>query len=237
MESLFDLEFMFSIIPEILQALPKTIWLASISGVIGIVIGLIVALIRYFNLKLLSPLAKLYVSFIRGTPAILQLFIVYYGIPIILKAINQQFGTELTVNLSKEFFAIVALSLNAGAFMSETFRSSLLAVDIGQLEACYSLNYSTAQALRHIIVPQAFTIAIPPLANTLVSLIKETSLLFMISIIDLMAQGRIVAARSYRYLEMYIVVSLIYWLICSLLAASFNYIEDRFSSYERRYVD
>ncbi|MRJ45979.1 amino acid ABC transporter permease [Fundicoccus ignavus] len=237
MGDLFNVEFMLSIIPEILSALPKTIWLASISGLIGLIIGLIVALIRYFEIKLLTPLVKVYVSFIRGTPAILQLFIVYYGIPILLKIINQEFGTAYAVNVPKDVYAIIALSLNAGAFMSETFRSSLLAVDIGQLEACYSINLTTSQALRRVIIPQAFVIAIPPLSNTLVSLVKETSLLFMISIVDLMAQGRIVAARSYRYLEMYIVVSLIYWVVCSILAAFFNAVERRYSQYERRLTD
>jgi ABC-type amino acid transport system permease subunit len=130
-------------------------------------------------------------------------------------------------------FAIVALSLNAGAYMSETIRSALLAVDVGQLEAAYSVNMSVRQAMIRIVVPQAFGIALPPLANTLVSLIKETSLVFTISIIDLMARARIVGSRGYRFFEIYVVVSIIYWILCAGIARLLGMAEKRARKYER----
>ena len=118
-------------------------------------------------------------------------------------------GGEYDANaIPKLVYAFTAFSLNSAAYMSETFRSALGAVDKGQLEACYSIHMTTFQALRRVILPQAFVIALPPLGNSLLSLVKDTSLAFSISIIDLMAGAKIVASRSFRFFEIYIVVSL-----------------------------
>jgi His/Glu/Gln/Arg/opine family amino acid ABC transporter permease subunit len=225
MGRIFDPVFMIASVPEILQALPVTLLLALASAAIGLVLALVVALLRYFNVKFLADHCKVYVSFIRGTPALVQIMLVYFGIPLVLKALNEYWGTNFNVNGVPRFvFAVIALSLNGAAFMSETIRGSLQAVDVGQLEAAYSVNMSVFQALRRIVIPQAFGIALPPLANTLVSIIKETSLVFTISIIDLMARAKIVGSRGYRFFEIYVVVSIIYWIICTcvsrLLAAA-----------------
>ncbi|MBQ9908894.1 MAG: amino acid ABC transporter permease, partial [Treponema sp.] len=114
-------------------------------------------------------------------------------------------------------YAFTAFSLNSAAYMSETFRSALEAVDKGQMEACYSIHMTTFQALRRVILPQAFEIALPPLGNSLLALVKDTSLAFSISIVDLMAGAKIMASRSFRFFEIYIVVSFIYWAICFVL--------------------
>jgi His/Glu/Gln/Arg/opine family amino acid ABC transporter permease subunit len=234
MGKIFDPAFMLRSVPEILTALPVTLFLAFVSAVIGLVIAFAVALLRYFNVRFLSDLCKVYVSYIRGTPALVQILLVYFGIPLFLRALNEYFGTAFNVNgVPRMVFALIALSFNAGAYMSETIRSSLLAVDVGQLEAAYSVNMSVKQALIRIVVPQAFSIAIPPLANTLVSLIKETSLVFTISIIDLMARARIVGSRGYRFFEIYIVVSIIYWILCAGIARLLGMAEKRARKYER----
>jgi His/Glu/Gln/Arg/opine family amino acid ABC transporter permease subunit len=234
MGKIFDPAFMLRSVPEILTALPVTLFLAFISAVIGLVIAFAVALVRYFNVRFLQNLCKVYVSYIRGTPALVQILLVYFGLPLLLRAFNEYFGTAFNVNgVPRMIFAIIALSFNAGAYMSETIRSSLLAVDVGQLEAAYSVNMSVKQALLRIVVPQAFSIAIPPLANTLVSLIKETSLVFTISIIDLMARARIAGARGYRFFEIYIVVSIIYWVLCAGIARLLGMAEKRARKYER----
>jgi His/Glu/Gln/Arg/opine family amino acid ABC transporter permease subunit len=234
MGKIFDPVFMLESTPEILTALPVTLFLALTAGAIGLVIAFGVALARYFNVRFLSGLCKLYVSYIRGTPALVQIMLVYFGIPLILRALNEYFGTNFNVNgVPRMVFAIVALSFNAGAYMSETLRSALLAVDVGQLEAAYSVNMTVKQAMLRIIAPQAFTIALPPLANTLVSLIKETSLVFTISIVDLMARARIVGARGYRFFEIYVVVSIIYWVICTGVGRLLGIAEKRARKYER----
>jgi His/Glu/Gln/Arg/opine family amino acid ABC transporter permease subunit len=234
MGKIFDPLFMFQSAPEILTALPVTLFLAFAAGGIGLIIAFAVALVRYFNVRILSDLCKVYVSYIRGTPALVQIMLVYFGIPLLLRALNEYLGTSFNVNgVPRMVFAIVALSFNAGAYMSETIRGALLAVDVGQLEAAYSVNMSVKQALVRIVIPQAFGIAIPPLANTLVSLIKETSLVFTISIIDLMARARIVGARGYRFFEIYVVVSIIYWIICAGISRLLGMAEKRARKYER----
>jgi His/Glu/Gln/Arg/opine family amino acid ABC transporter permease subunit len=234
MGKIFDPVFMLESAPEILSALPVTLFLALTAGAIGLVIAFGVALARYFNARFLSDLCKLYVSYIRGTPALVQIMLVYFGIPLVLRALNEYLGTNFNVNgVPRMVFAIVALSFNAGAYMSETLRSAMLAVDVGQLEAAYSVNMTVRQAMIRIIAPQAFSIALPPLANTLVSLIKETSLVFTISIVDLMARARIVGARGYRFFEIYVVVSVIYWVICTAVGRLLGMAEKRARKYER----
>lgn len=234
MGKIFDVTFMIGSVPEILSALPMTLMLAFISAGIGFALALAVALVRYFNVRFLNTVCKIYVSYIRGTPMLVQILLTFFGIPLLLKVINYRWGTDYNVNsLPREVFAIIALSLNAGAYMSETLRSALLAVDVGQLEACYSVNMTTRQALVRIIMPQAFSIAIPPLVNTLVSLVKETSLVFTISIVDMMAQAKIVGARGYRFFEVYVVVSIIYWVVCTLIAKVLTIAEKRSRAHER----
>ncbi|GHV95249.1 amino acid ABC transporter permease [Spirochaetia bacterium] len=236
MGKIFDPVFMINSVPEILRALPITLLLAVSSMAVGLIIGVVVALIRYFRVRGLAQIAKVYVSFIRGTPALVQIMLVYFGIPLTLRAVNAYWGTELNINgVPREFFAVVALSLNAGAYMSETVRGALQSVDIGQIEAAYSISMTVSQAMRRIVIPQAFAAAIPALANTLVSLIKETSLVFTISIVDLMAQARIVGSRGYRFFEIYVVISLIYWAISTVISRGLSFAEKAARKHERSF--
>lgn len=237
MGKVFDLSFMISTVPEIISYLPVTLKLAFISGVIALILGFLVALVRYFKVKVLSQICLVYISFIRGTPAMVQLVMAYYGIPVLLRSINSQFHVDLSVSgIPASVFAVVALSLNSAAFMSETIRSAMLSVDAGQLEACYSVNMTTRQALIRVILPQAFTVALPPLGNSFISLLKETSLVFYISVVEMMAAARIVGGRSFRFFEVYIVVALIYWGCCLILERLLAFLEKRTRRYERRAI-
>ena len=166
MNKVFDVKFMLSTVPEIISYLPVTLEIAFISGIIALILGFAIALVRYFNVKILSGICKVYISFIRGTPEMVQLLLAYYGLPIFLRTLNEEFGLGLSVNgIPAIVFAVIALALNSAAFMSETIRSAMLAVDPGQIEACYSLNMTTAQAMRKVVFPQAFAIALPPLGK------------------------------------------------------------------------
>lgn len=215
---MFELDFMLSAVPEIIQYIPITVLMALVSCLIGCVLGILLALARFFKIRILSRIIAVYVSFIRGTPMLVQLYLVYYGLPLLVKSLVEATGGEYDPNaIPKIVYAFTAFSLNSAAYMSETFRSALEAVDKGQLEACYSIHMTTFQALRRVILPQAFEIALPPLGNSLLALVKDTSLAFSISIVDLMAGAKIVASRSFRFFEIYIVVSLIYWTICFVL--------------------
>ena len=237
MGKIVDIQFMISTIPQIGSKLPVTLWIAFLSGFIALILGFIIAMIRYFNVRVLSPLCKLFVSFMRGTPAMVQLLVAYYGVPILLRGMNEGLGTRFSVNvIPAAAFAVFALSLNSGAFMSETIRGAMMAIDAGQLEACYSVNLSAGQALRRIILPQAFTNALPALGNSFISLLKETSLVFNISVIEMMAQAKITGSRSYRFFEVYIVVALIYWAVCFLMERVLAVVEEKVRRYERRAV-
>jgi L-cystine transport system permease protein len=234
MGKIFDIQFMLSTVPEIIEFLPITLFLSITSSAIGAVIGFGTALIRYFNIKVASRFCKLYISFIRGTPTLVQLLLVYYGLPIFLNSVNARFGTNISVNaVPKLVFAVLALSVNSGAYMSEIIRSALLSVDKGQMEACRSVNMSTWTALRRIILPQAFVVALPPLGNNFISMLKETSLVFNISVVDIMAQSKIVGSRSFRFFETYIVVSIVYWCCCILIEQLLVMAELRCRKFER----
>jgi L-cystine transport system permease protein len=235
MVQVFDFGFMFSAIPEILKYVPITVLLSLGSSFIGLIVAFIVALIRYFKVPILSPLCQVYISFIRGTPTLVQLFIVYYGIPIILIGLNQRFGANINVSgLPKIVYVFFAFSLNTGAYMSETIRSAIASVEPGQWEACYSLNMNTRQAITRIIIPQALTVALPPLGNSWISVMKDTSLAFSIGLVELLSSARLIGARASRYLEVYIDAALLYWLVCILMEFVLALLEKRMRKYERR---
>ena len=237
MAKVFDISYMISTIPEIIKYLPVTLRIALWSAIISLILGFAVAMIRVFKVKVLSQIAIVYISFIRGTPAMVQLLVAYYGVPIMLRGMNESLGTDWNVTgIPASVFAVVALSLNSAAFMSETIRSAILSVEAGQMEACYSINMTTMQAMRRVVLPQAFAVALPPLGNSLISLLKETSLIFNISVIEIMAAAKIVGARSFRFFEVYIVVALIYWACCLILERILGILEKRIRKYERRAV-
>ena len=208
MGKIFSAEFLIQSIPQIAVYLPITLLITIASCVAGLIVGFFIALARYFEVRVLKTVAKVYISFIRGTPTMVQLVLVYYGIPILLRVMNEAWGTSFDINgIHPVVFAIITLGLNAAAYMSEIIRSALMSVDEGQVEACYSLNMTKWQALISVVIPQAFVVALPSLGNNFISLLKETSLVFNIAVVDIMAQARIVGARSYRYFEVYIAVS------------------------------
>ncbi|MDR1885239.1 MAG: amino acid ABC transporter permease [Synergistaceae bacterium] len=235
MVKVFDLGFMLTAIPDVLKYLPVTILISFGSSLIGLVVAFIVALIRYFEVPVLSPLCKLYISFIRGTPTLVQLFIVYYGIPIVLVAANQRFGTNINVSgLPKIIYVLFAFALNTGAYMSETIRSAITSVDAGQWEACYSLNMNTRQAVTRIVIPQALTVALPSLGNSWISVMKDTSLAFSIGLVELLSAARLIGARASRYLEVYIDAALMYWGVCIVMEIVLSLLEKRMRKYEGR---
>lgn len=222
-------------IPVIAAYLPITLLITVASCVCGLLLGFLIALVRYFEVRGLKTAAKVYISFVRGTPTMVQLVLVYYGIPILLRIANQTWGTSLDINgVHPIVFAVITLGLNSAAYMSEIIRSALLSVDAGQAEACYSVNMTKWQAMVSVVIPQAFVVALPSLGNNFISLLKETSLVFNIAVVELMAEARIVGARSYRYFEVYIAVSLIYWACCLILERLLARIEQYVRRKERR---
>lgn len=228
MENLFDVRLVFSQIPEILKYLPVTLGLAIISMIASMFLGLPIALIKMKRIPILTQISNLYISLIRGTPVLVQLYVAYFGIPLILKYINQQQGTSYNVNgIPGILYAFVALAINQSAYNAEILRASLQSVDKGQVEAASALGMTYWQALKRIILPEAFVVALPSLGNTFISLIKGTSLAFVCSVIEMTAQGRILAGRTYRYFEVYVSLAIIYWVITIVFEQIINRVEKK----------
>ena len=201
------MELFFSSLPPLLLAAIKvSIPLAVISFIFGVGIAVITALARLSNNAILRFIFGFYVWIFRGTPLLVQLFIVFYGLP------------SVGVTLDVWACATIAFSLNVGAYASESVRAAILAVPKGQVEAAASLNMSSAQIFFHIVAPQAFRIAIPPLSNSFIALVKDTSLAASITIVDMFMVAQRIAARTYEPLLLYVEVALIYLVICTVLS-------------------
>lgn len=226
--TLFDWKLVFTQIPDILEALPTTVELTIIATLIGYILGLLLALIKIHRVPVLRQIGAFYISFLRGTPILVQLYITYYGIPLVLKYINLMRGTDYNISqVPAILFAILALGLNQSAFDSEIIRAAIESVDKGQLEAARSLGMTGGQVLKRVILPQAITVAIPSLGNSLIQLIKGTSLAFTVAVVDLTASGRIIAGRTFRYFETYCSLAIIYWVITIVLEQLFRKLEHR----------
>ena len=201
------MELFFSSLPPLLLAAIKvSIPLAVISFIFGVGIAVITALARLSNNAILRFIFGFYVWIFRGTPLLVQLFIVFYGLP------------SVGVTLDVWACATIAFSLNVGAYASESVRAAILAVPKGQIEAAASLNMSSAQIFFHIVAPQAFRIAIPPLSNSFIALVKDTSLAASITMVDMFMVAQRIAARTYEPLLLYVEVALIYLVICTVLS-------------------
>ncbi|MDR2803328.1 MAG: amino acid ABC transporter permease [Treponema sp.] len=228
MANLFDVSLVFTQIPRVLNALPVTLYLTLLSLVCGLTLALAVAVVKITKVPVLQQICAVYVSVTRGTPLIVQLYLTYFGIPLILRYVNYYNGTNFNINaVPPIFFALVALSLNQGAYSSETIRAAILSVDKGQIEAAHSLGMTTGQLLRRILIPQAFVVALPSLGNSLIALLKETSLAFVCSVVEITANAKILAGNSYRFFESYCSVAIIYWLLTFIIEQSVRYAEKR----------
>jgi glutamine transport system permease protein len=193
----------FSIIPGIMPALMAgarmTIELAVIAVAIGLVIGSFVGIARVSGNRMVKIIAGIYVDFIRGTPLLVQLFLVYFGLPTLIRRPVPAFAA-----------AIAAMGINSGAYVAEIVRAGIQSIDRGQTEAARSLGLTSGQTMRHIIFPQAFRRIIPPLGNEFIAMLKDSSLVSVIALEDLLRKGQVVITRTFRPFEVYTVVALIY---------------------------
>jgi len=228
MARIFAPEEILKDIPLMLAYLPVTLEIALFAMVLAVVLGLLLALIRIRKVPVLRQIAAVYISALRGTPIIVQLYIAYFGIPMIVKYFTiQSGGTYVADTGSGIVYAIIALGLNESAYLAETFRSALLSVDQGQIEAASSIGMTYPQALRRIILPEMITVALPNLGNSLIGLIKGTSLAFACAVVEMTAEGKIIGGRSYRYFEVYISLAIIYWAITILIEQIIRLIEKK----------
>ncbi|WP_070379186.1 amino acid ABC transporter permease [Rhodococcus sp. WMMA185] len=208
--------------PMLKATVTMTIPLTIISFVLGLVIALLVALARISSIRPLSILARFYISIIRGTPLLVQLFIVFYALP--------QFG----VIIDPFPAAVVAFSLNVGGYAAEVIRSAILSIPKGQWEAAQTIGMGYATTLQRIVLPQAARVAVPPLSNTLISLLKDTSLASTILVTELLRVAQLAAAPTFDFFALYGVAALYYWVICIFLSAVQGRLEARLDRYVAR---
>ncbi|AQA02806.1 ABC transporter substrate-binding protein [Mycobacterium sp. MS1601] len=203
-------------------ALTMTIPLTIISFAIGLVLALAVALARLSSNVILTNVARFYISIIRGTPLLVQLFIVFYALP------------EFGVKIDPFPAAVIAFSLNVGGYAAEIIRSAIQSIPKGQWEAAETIGFNYVGALRRIILPQAARVAVPPLSNTLISLVKDTSLASTILVTELLRQAQIIAAPTFEFFALYGTAAIYYWVICLVLSFGQSRLERRLERYVLR---
>ena len=189
----------------LLPGLRMTIPLTIIAFSLAMVIATVVALLQFAHVKLLTPLCRFYIWVIRGTPLLVQLFVVFYGLP------------NLGVTLNAFPAAVLVFSINEGAYCAETMRGALEAVPVGQIEAGYCVGMRYTQIMRRIVLPQALRTAFPPLSNSLISMVKDTSLAANITVMEMFMATQRIVARTYEPLALYLEVALIYLMFSTLL--------------------
>jgi len=215
-----DWELIRSSLGPILKwAVLGTIPLALASFVAGLAIALVVALMRLSRISAVAALGRTYVSVIRGTPLLVQLFVIFFGLP------------SIGVTISPWPSAIIAFSMNVGGYAAEVIRAAILSVPKGQWEAAHMIGMSQRLALRRIILPQAARVSIPPLSNTFISLVKDTSLASLILVTELFRRTQEIAAFSGEFMVLYLEAAVIYWVLCLGLAAAQNRLEKRLDRY------
>ena len=208
-----------SLQPLLEGAVMNTIPLTIISFIIGIILAVLTALARISQVKLFQGIARVYVSAIRGTPLLVQLFIIFYGLP------------NIGVTLDPFISAVIGFSLSVGAYASEIIRAAIISIPKGQWEAAYSIGMTYTQALKRIILPQATKVSIPPLSNSFISLVKDTSLASVVLVTEMFRRAQEIASTTYEFLLVYVEAALIYWVICFFLSILQGSLEKRMDRY------
>ena len=209
----FDVNVILDRLPEFWAGTQATIFYSSISLCLAVLIGLVVALARMSHVAPLRWLARAYIDFVRGTPALVQIFFVYFGLP------------SIGINLIAPVAAVIALSINSGGYLAEIFRGGIVSVDKGQGEAARSLGMSSGEAMRRIVLPQAFLRVIPAAAGEFTNLVKGTSLLSTISVMELTRVAQVIVGVTFRPIEAYVAIAVVYFILNSFIAQGAIWLE------------
>ncbi|PSW01390.1 amino acid ABC transporter permease [Photobacterium lipolyticum] len=204
----FDFNYMLSLVPILLKYLGTTLAMAAWGLVFALVLAVALALIRVYKIPVLDQLSQLYISFFRGTPLLVQLFLLYYGLPQVF---------PVFVGLDAFSAAVIGLSLHFAAYKAESIRAAITGVERSQMEASLSIGMTEMQAMRRIILPQATRIALPSLMNYFIDMIKSTSLAFTLGVTEIMARAQMEASSSFKFFEAFLAVALIYWMMVVIL--------------------
>ena len=225
---LLDFSYLIKTFWLCVKAIPVTLEITIVSLLLAVIPSLLIALARIHKIKVLDQLCRVFVSFIRGTPIVLQILIVYSIMPSLFNSIVKSAGWSINVfEINPIIYAFVVFGINSTAGLSEVFRSAISSVERGQLEAALSIGDTRFQAFRRVIFPQALVSALPNLCSTTVILVKNTSLAFMMTVREITAVAKIEAAYGYNYVESYIDIFVIYIIVCLVVEFIFRKIERR----------
>lgn len=213
-----NVDYMLGLIPVLLRYLPLTLQLAGIGMVLALTLACLFAVIRVLRIPVLNQLTIVFISFFRGTPLLVQLFLFYYGLPQLVSALTVIDGITAT---------IMGLTMHFSAYMAESIRAAIIGVDRSQTEAALSIGMTNGQMMRRIVLPQATRVALPTLMNYFIDMIKGTSLAFTLGVTELMGATQKEAAGSFLYFEAFIVAAVIYWIVVEILSKLQHYLEVR----------
>ena len=215
----FDFSLITGSLPLLLQGALVTLEITALSVGLGLVFGLIAALAQISKFAPLRLLGKIYVDFIRGTPLLVQIFIIYFALPVIIDPFVA---------------AVAACSINSGAYVAEIFRAGIQSIDIGQMRAGLSLGMNWTMTMRYIILPQAFKRIIPPLGNEFIAMLKDSSLVSVIGFEELTRSGQLIIAETYGSLEIWSAVAVIYLVMTLTITRLVSFLEKRFKTSDAR---
>ena len=213
-----NVEYMLGLVPVLLGYLPLTLQLAASGMVMALILACLFAVVRVLGIPVLNPLTIVFISFFRGTPLLVQLFLFYYGLPQLFSVLTVIDGVTAT---------IMGLTLHFSAYMAESIRAAIIGVDRSQTEAALSIGMTNSQLMRRIILPQATRVALPTLMNYFIDMIKATSLAFTLGVTELMGATQKEAAGSFLYFEAFIVAAVMYWIVVEILSQLQKYLEIR----------
>lgn len=228
MPDLFNVSYIKEYFPQIMSNFPITLEITIGSFILGVALALIFAIIKMKKIPVLYQIEVFLVSLIRGTPMVIQLYLSFYGIPILIKYMNYFFGWDIDIyDMPAMVYVIACFTINEAAYNSEVIRAAFGSIDKSQREAAKALGMNGVQILTRVIIPEAFTVALPTLINSLISLMKSTSLAFTCEVVDITAKGKILAGRSYRYFEVYVTLALIYWASTIVIERAGHWLEEK----------
>lgn len=219
------LAFWNMIWPDLGRGLLTTLQISAVALLLGLVIGIPAAALRIYGPRWLRWLAVAYIELFRGTPLLVQLFVIYYGLPDVARALESLGVPAQFLVLSRMASAYVALGLNSGAYQAEYFRSAIQAINVGQIMAARALGMSKLQSIIHIVLPQALRLAIPAWSNEVAYMVKYTSVVFVIAVPDLLARGQFIISRTYKPMEILLIVGFIYLVVVLALTGIMNRVE------------
>ncbi len=229
-----DYAFLWQTFFTVLSGLPVTLLIVLVALACAMPLGFLVALGRNSRVKGLARLLAVYVSFIRGTPLLVQIYLLYFSLPPLLNQLFAMIDLPFTVSNDRPLlYACFIFAFSTTAYLSETFRSALAAVDQGQFEAAHAIGLSDFQAYTRIVIPQALPIALPSIGNVAIGVVKGTSLVFVIQVEEITAKGKLAAAENLHYIEAYIDVFVVYLILCLIIDSLFAKAEKKLNKSKR----